>query len=161
MSAEDIVSETFVRVWGAHERLELATVRAYLLAIARNVYLHGQRRERRLEEVSEMLPDPLPGAGERHEHTTELESALEALQELSELDRAAVLLRAQEISYDEIATALGLAPVAVRVRVHRARAKLAQMRRSGRDPLGEEESRGEHRSSSVNESHSGRERKRS
>ena len=39
--AEDIVSETFVRVWGARERVELTTVRAYLLAIARNVFLKG------------------------------------------------------------------------------------------------------------------------
>ena len=44
--AEDIVSETFVRVWGAKERLDLRTVIGYLLAIARHLYLEELLRDR-------------------------------------------------------------------------------------------------------------------
>jgi RNA polymerase sigma-70 factor (ECF subfamily) len=55
-----------------------------------------------------------------------------ALQTLPEIDRAAVLLRAEEgMSYDEVAAALGISPVAARVKVHRARLKLAKALRTG------------------------------
>ena len=37
--AEDIVSETFVRVWTAPEPIAMATVKGYLLTIARNLFL--------------------------------------------------------------------------------------------------------------------------
>lgn len=127
MSAEDIVSETFIRVWDARERVELTTVRSYLLAIARNVFLHGKRSERRLLEMPESLPDPGPDVGERIERESELNAALAALQDLPEVDRAAVLLRVQEVPYAEISTMLGLPAVAVRVRVHRARTRLARI----------------------------------
>ena len=49
-----------------------------------------------------------------------------ALQQLPEIDRAALLMRSQdEMSNETIAAALGLTPVAARVKVHRARIKLA------------------------------------
>jgi len=59
--AEDITSETFIRVWTATARVELATVRAYLLTIARNLYLHGQRRQWRRTEMPERLLTLVPG----------------------------------------------------------------------------------------------------
>ena len=46
MVADDITSETFIRAWGAKYRFDLASVRGYLFAIARNLHLHLLRRER-------------------------------------------------------------------------------------------------------------------
>ena len=37
--AEDITSETFVRAWTAPEPIAMATVKGYLLTIARNLFL--------------------------------------------------------------------------------------------------------------------------
>ena len=37
--ADDITSETFVRVWSSPEPIRLATVKGYLLTIARNLWL--------------------------------------------------------------------------------------------------------------------------
>ena len=45
--ADDIVSETFIRLWSARSRVDLATVRSYLFTIARNLYLQQQRHRRR------------------------------------------------------------------------------------------------------------------
>lgn len=128
-TAEDVVSETFVRVWGARDRVELATVRGYLLAIARNVYLQGLRRRRREAPLDEAHTQahaaPTPEAS--HEVTDELQRALAALATLPESDRTALLLRLDEgLGYDEIAAILGTTPIAARVRVHRARARLAR-----------------------------------
>ena len=36
--AEDLSAEAFARIWQAGERVQLGTVRAYLLTIVRNLY---------------------------------------------------------------------------------------------------------------------------
>jgi RNA polymerase sigma-70 factor, ECF subfamily len=136
--ADDITSETFIRLWHARERLDLATVKAYLLAIARNLFLEHHRRASRLGVLGEhpdRRPDPEEQAGAR----AELRAVLSALQALPDADRAAVLLRAdEELSYEEIAAILGISPGAARVKVHRARLKLAEARLPlSRAPKGE------------------------
>lgn len=126
--AEDLVSETFIRIWNARQRVDLTTVRAYLFTIARNLYLQQLRQKRRGTELDIDVPDPEPGperqTGARHE----LRAVFAALQQLPELDRAALLMRANdEMSYAEIAAALGIAEVSARVKVHRARLALGQL----------------------------------
>jgi DNA-directed RNA polymerase specialized sigma24 family protein len=37
--AEDITSETFVRAWVAEDSIRMATIKGYLFAIARNLFL--------------------------------------------------------------------------------------------------------------------------
>jgi DNA-directed RNA polymerase specialized sigma24 family protein len=46
------------------------------------------------------------------------------LQSAPETDRAALLLRAQGLPYEEIATVLGISLAAAKVKVHRLRVKL-------------------------------------
>jgi len=130
--AEDLVSETFIRLWNARQRVDLSTVRGYLFTITRNLYLHHRRRAARATDLDERMADAAPDPERRAQTRSELGSVHAALQELPEVDRAAVLLRAEgEMSYEEIAAALGLSAVAARVRVHRARLKLAAARRLG------------------------------
>lgn len=125
--AEDIVSETFVRAWAGAEDLRMNTVKAYLIAIARNLFLQRRRREGRHQELDAGLRDPGPGPEQEVERQDELRAVLEQLQRLPEADRAALLMHAElELPYDEIARALGLSLSAVKVRVHRARLKLAR-----------------------------------
>ncbi|HBY59474.1 MAG TPA: hypothetical protein DEH78_06600 [Solibacterales bacterium] len=118
--AEDITAETFLRVWTAKDRVRAATVQAYLFAIARNLFLEGFRRERKREPLTDAAalvrqPDAvLRGDIER------------AIAGLAETDRAALLLRVEEeMPYEEIAAVLAISPAAARVKVHRARTKVA------------------------------------
>jgi RNA polymerase sigma-70 factor (ECF subfamily) len=130
--ADDIVSETFVRAWHARSRLDLVTVRAYLFAIARNLYLQQRRRTNRLGPLDDRLADPAPGPHERMRARRDLDVVLAALQQLPEIDRAAVLMRADdEMPYEEIAKALGISVSSAKVKVHRARLKLAEARAGG------------------------------
>lgn len=135
--AEDITAETFVRVWTARDRVELATVTGYLLAIARNLHRQGFARARRhavLEhEPTDPQPDPLRAAEDRDE----LAAVLADMRCLSESERAALLMRAaSETPYTDIAAALGISEGAAKVKVHRARLKLAEarLRRQGVTP---------------------------
>ena len=124
--AEDITSETFVRAWVESDRLRVDTVKAYLFMIARNLHIDWRRLEGRRGELPQEPVDPAPGPDEETGARNELEAVMAALQQLPEIDRAALLMRSQdEMSYETIAAALGLTPVAARVKVHRARIKLA------------------------------------
>jgi RNA polymerase sigma-70 factor, ECF subfamily len=126
-AADDLVSEAFVRAWTVRERVEMATVRGYLFTIVRNLFLKQRRRERRQVSLDERLADGRPGPDERAGDQRDLRLVLAALARLSEIDRAAVLMRADAgVPYEEIAAALGISTVAAKVKVHRARLRLAE-----------------------------------
>jgi len=135
--AEDITSETFVRVWTARERVELATVTGYLLAIARNLHRQGFARTRRHAELDYEPADPQPDPRRAAEDRDELAAVLADMRELPETERVALLMRAtSETPYTDIAAALGISEGAAKVKVHRARLKLAEarLRRQGVTP---------------------------
>jgi RNA polymerase sigma-70 factor (ECF subfamily) len=126
-AADDLVSEAFVRAWTARERVEMATVRGYLFTIVRNLFLKQRRHEHREVPLDQQLADGRPGPDERAGDQRDLQVVLAALARLPEIDRAAVLMRADEgVPYEEIAAALGISTVAAKVKVHRARLKLAE-----------------------------------
>ncbi len=127
--AEDITSETFVRAWVQSGSIRVGTLKAYLFMIARNLHVDAKRRERRRASLVRDPPDPAPGPGEQSEMRSELRALFGALQQLPEIDRAALLMRTlDDLPYENIAAALGLSTVAARVKVHRARMALNRIR---------------------------------
>ena len=125
VDAEDITSETFLRAWKHREKIRTETMKAYLLSIARNLYLERLRKHKLHIELSDAMPDPTPGVVKRSEQREELERIQKALQQIKEVDRTAFILRVQhEMSYAEIARVLQLSLSAVKVKVHRVRLKL-------------------------------------
>jgi RNA polymerase sigma-70 factor (ECF subfamily) len=127
--AEDIVSETFLRVWDSTVEVRMETVRGYLLAIARNLYLHERRRLRRQGTLEDCHLVEATASREL-EAREDLREALAILMKLPESSRAALLLRAHEgLSYEEIARILGTSLSAVKVKIHRARLSLAGHRK--------------------------------
>jgi RNA polymerase sigma-70 factor (ECF subfamily) len=131
--AEDIVSETFLRIWDSAAVVRRETVRGYLLTIARNIFLHDLRRTRRQDPLEDSHTVAATVVREL-ESREDLGATLAALQTLPEADRSALLLHAREgVSYEEIARVLGLSLSAVKVKIHRARLYLAE-RRKGTAP---------------------------
>lgn len=124
--ADDITAETFARAWAGRDTIRTETVKAYLFAIARNFYLQGQRKQKRQTELNSSLADPRPAPDQLVESRLELDRAMQAMQSLPEADRTALLLRVQhELSYAEIARVMQLPLTTVKVKIHRARLKLA------------------------------------
>ncbi|NJC98372.1 MAG: hypothetical protein C3F07_05060 [Anaerolineales bacterium] len=124
--ADDITSETFARAWVGREKIRTETVKAYLFAIARNLYLKGLRHANRQTDLDPLHPDPKPAPEQQVESRLELVRAMQEIQSLPETDRAAFLLRVQhELPYDEIARILQLPLTTAKVKIHRARLKLA------------------------------------
>jgi RNA polymerase sigma-70 factor, ECF subfamily len=134
-AADDITSETFIRVWSSPHPVQLATVKAYLLTIARNLYLMECRRRTRWQGLDDAMPDTGQSVARRVEAKDELDHVLCALREMPEVDRAALLMRVDEgLPYEEVAAALGLPVSTVKVKVHRAWLKLVQIRHQGVSP---------------------------
>ena len=105
--AEDAFQETFVRALRAYDRLEHSEhLRAWVLTIAQNVALDTLRRTRPTDELAEVgADDPRPAYTELAELTDGL----------GPKERAAVVLRyGYDLSYDQIASALGSSPDAAR-----------------------------------------------
>jgi len=128
-AAEDLTSETFVRLWTARDRVELSTVLGYLLTITRHLHLQGVARDRRRGEYDGEPPDSRPSHDSVAESRSELDAVLADLQRLPERDRAALLMRAADaMPYEEIGAALSISPGAAKVIVHRARQRLAALR---------------------------------
>jgi RNA polymerase sigma-70 factor (ECF subfamily) len=133
--AEDIVSEAFVRLWGSLEDVQVGTVKAYVLTIARNVFISRRRRNRRERQLPDELLDHSLPPDVTAERNDDVRALMDAMQMLPDGERAAFLLRfQQELPYDEIARILGISLSAAKVRVHRARLKLTELR----SPCGEE-----------------------
>jgi RNA polymerase sigma-70 factor (ECF subfamily) len=132
-AAEDIASETFYRAWTSSDPIRTETVKAYLLGIARNVYREMQRKGSRQINLQHDLPDGRPSPAEAAAQRCELEATLRAVQSLSENERTALLMQAQEgLSHEQIAAALGISVAAVKVRIHRARIRLRSLLNSAR-----------------------------
>jgi RNA polymerase sigma-70 factor (ECF subfamily) len=134
--ADEITSDTFVRAWMTADRIRQPTVKSYLFAIARNEYIDLLRRAARHTQLDENVPDTRISAQTQMEESAELRAVLAALQQLPEMDRTVLLMRAlDEMPYEEIAETLGIPVVTAKVKVHRARLKLMQTRQAWREVI--------------------------
>lgn len=136
-TAEDLVSETFVRIMTRAPKIETSTALAYLLAVARNRFLSGRRRQGPeiplSDHLFEELPTPHLDPLTRLDDQARLRVVITALRNLPESERAALLLRVDhDLAYNDIAAALDITPGAAKVRVHRARLRLASALESER-----------------------------
>jgi RNA polymerase sigma-70 factor (ECF subfamily) len=129
--AEDITSDTFVRVWSAPGPIEQSTVKGYLFAIARNLFLQRLRPRSRLQPLEDSLSDPRPGPEVIAANRVAYSEVLARLQLLPEVDRAVLLMSAFDgIPYADIAKALEISVPAVKMKIHRARLALSRVEES-------------------------------
>ena len=135
--AEDVLQETWLR-WAG---VDLGTVhdqRAYLVRITTRQALGRLRTLGRRKEsyIGTWLPEPLltaPDVAEDVELADSVSMAmLLVLETLTPPERAVFVLREVfDVTYDEIAEAVGKSPAAVRQIAHRARAHVAARRPRG------------------------------
>lgn len=129
--AEDLVQETFIRVFRSLDTFQPGSLAGWMHRITTNLFLDSARRRSRLrmESLGEDGADRLVSTDPGPERTFEFghldPDVLAALNQLPPAFRAAVVLSDLEgYSYDEVADALGLKLGTVRSRIHRGRAKL-------------------------------------
>lgn len=139
-AAEDLTQETFVRATIALDTYDGEEARAWLFKVARNIYIDEWRKRKRRKTIpliklfyadDEMIsPYGLP---EEEILSKELTGDLkELLSFLPEHYRAILYLReVEQFSYEEIQVTLELTENQVKVNLHRARKKLAEIAEKG------------------------------
>ncbi|QEO13832.1 RNA polymerase sigma-70 factor [Agromyces intestinalis] len=134
VDAEDVLQESWLR-WAAVDQTQVREPRPYLVRIVTRQALNHLRSvaRRREEYVGEWLPEPVltsPDVADDVELADSLSIAmLTVLETLGPTERAVFVLREVfDVSYDEIADAVGKSPDAVRQIAHRARSHVAARR---------------------------------
>ena len=129
--AADFLAETYLVAWQKRNRIPAGSdARLWLFGVARNVMRRGHERHRRLAIAAQSLAEELQSAASARPALApdQSESITAALAELSAVDQEIITM----ISWDgltprEIGQVLGISANVVRVRAHRARAKLRSL----------------------------------
>lgn len=121
--AEDITQESLLRLFRAMQNgPSQRSPRSYAFSIAHNLAVDALRKEMRIN-----VPEPAPAVSTDSSTERRLlrEQIEHALAELPDNHRSALLLREfGELSYSEIAQALGVRESLVKIWIHRARQRL-------------------------------------
>ncbi|WP_286234246.1 RNA polymerase sigma factor [Thalassotalea sediminis] len=126
--AKDIASETFAKIWTVETELNAKTVKGYLIAIARNLYLQELKKHKTQlqEDICEEEIESDTDTETKVVAQKSVEKVIKALQQISEPDRSILIMKAYEgLSYQEIASIFNMTINTLKTRVHRARVKLA------------------------------------
>lgn len=121
--AEDLAQDTMARAFVTLGRMGTLPEhpRAWLLRVASNLWIDRARRERPAVGSHEPPTSTEPG-----DPRASREAAGTLLAQLSPQERAAVVLKdVFDLSLDEVASALGTTPGAVKAALHRGRGRLA------------------------------------
>jgi RNA polymerase sigma factor (sigma-70 family) len=126
--AADVLAETFLTAWRRLDDLPSGDeARLWLYGVARRVLANYYRGERRRSALADRLRGELADSSLPSEPTGERARIATALRALPEQDRELLTLAAWEgLDYGQIAVVLACSRNAVRIRLHRARQRLAR-----------------------------------
>jgi len=131
--AEDLTHDVFIRVFRSLSSYTPGTFEGWLHRITTNVFLDKMRRKQRIrfdalpEDAASRMASKEPGPEQTYHDTHFDDDVQRALDALPPDFRAAVVLCDIEgLSYEEIATTLGIKLGTVRSRIHRGRALLRE-----------------------------------
>ena len=120
--AEDVVQESFARVWEKLKTVDFAKAKSYLFTTAHHAMIDQVRQRQRTSDIEEIatLADP---KGIPYPDVNDI--LHKALATLPEAQRNALLLRDYEgYSYQEIGDITGMSEAQVKVNIFRARTAL-------------------------------------
>ena len=123
MLAQDVVQDTFAKVWVKHEEVNYEKVKSYLFTTAYHAIVDSAKKEGRSADT-EYAPERRTDADLNFDVKEVLN---EALEKLPEVQKSVVLLRDYEgYSYAEIAEIMKLSEAQVKVYIFRARKALKE-----------------------------------
>lgn len=127
--ADDLVQETLVKAWQNRESFaEGSNLKAWLFTILRNTYLSDLRKRKREVADSDGLIAGMVGVPDGQSSHMELVDFAKAFQKLPPDQREAlVLVGAEGLPYEEVASMCGCPVGTIKSRVNRARQRLSEL----------------------------------
>ncbi len=124
-TAQDIVQESFVRMWERVKDISYEKARSYLFTTAYHTMIDHIRRNKRLSSIDDSYNEQRDESAGSYNDLKEVIN--EAVNKLPEIQRSAIMLRDYEgYSYEEIGEILKLNESQVKVYIFRARTFLKQ-----------------------------------
>lgn len=125
--AADVIAETFLTAWRRIDDIPAGDdARPWLYGVARRVLANQRRGQQRRTALGERLRSELAAEPYDREPPPGLEGVAVALRRLGEADREILTLAAWEgLDAGQIAVVLGCSRNAARIRLHRARRRIA------------------------------------
>lgn len=130
--ARDATQEALVRLWQHRDQVPSGAARSWLLRTVNHLCVDRRRRRAvrsgpDMEQIGPTLRDASPSPHRAAASRETGERIADALDTLSDRDRAVVLLReVHGLPYDEIARVLDLNPGTLKAALHRARERLRE-----------------------------------
>jgi RNA polymerase sigma factor (sigma-70 family) len=125
--AKDLLQETFICVWKNRSKFRgESSIETWIYRIAINTCLgHIRDTKRKGITVSDVSPltEKADDAVSEEEHAINI--LYQTIQQLSETDRLIIGMVLQEVPYDQIAEAMAIQEVNLRVKIHRIKKQLA------------------------------------
>jgi len=131
---EDNFQEIIYQLWKSFPKLKNKnSIGSWIYAVSINTSLYRLKKQSRIE-YREKLPESIDKFDLIEEMTFSETSSklLNAIYNLSEIDKSIMLLYLEEKSYDEIAEILGISKSNVGVRINRAKEALKQISSHGK-----------------------------
>lgn len=132
--AQDVVQETYTRLWGKRKELEqIENGEAYAMMMLRNLCIdqirgRSVRFSESIDEVDYKLVDNEDSSQKRLENEEDLSRIEKAISALPEQQQAVMKLRHwNDMSIEEIEKATGLSAVNVRVMLSRGRKRIKEI----------------------------------
>ncbi len=121
-TANDVVQDTFMRLWQHVQDVDFDRVKSYLFRIAHNIMIDYFRKNKRNADFELVNNNAYSFVQEYSDIKEQLEKAVNTL---SQIQKTVIMLRDYEgYSYDEIGEITGLTNSQVKVYIYRARKKL-------------------------------------
>jgi RNA polymerase sigma factor (sigma-70 family) len=124
-TAQDIIQDTYEKLWIKHESVTFLKVRSYLFTSAYHTLIDYTRKSRKLidlESMNNSLSEPANGFFDLKKNLDQ------ALEKIPEMQRAVILLRDYEgYSYEEIGEITGLSESQVKIYIYRGRLALRKL----------------------------------
>lgn len=124
----DLFQEIVLQLWKSFGSFRgEAKITTWMYRIALNTAISGFRKETRkvkTEDLKEVHFNISEGGDDTEEGLQKLQSAI---RQLSEIDRAMIMMALEEVPYEDIAETIGISQNNVRVRMNRIREKLRKM----------------------------------
>ena len=124
----DLFQEIVLQLWKSFPSFRgEAKITTWMYRIALNTAISGFRKDTR-KVKTEDLNDSHFNISEYHDDREENFLKLQwAIKQLSEIDRAMIMMALEEVPYEEIAETIGISQNNVRVRMNRIREKLRKL----------------------------------
>lgn len=127
---KDLFQEISIQLWKAYQSFRgESKFTTWMYRVALNTAISLYRKSKRSVETDELLPNIKELTYKEYDDTTEVQinALYKAIHQLSDIEKALVLLYLEDKSYKEISIILGISEVNARVKMNRTKVKLKEL----------------------------------